>query len=124
MVSETITKIIVERAEGPHWDCRKPKEYTTFKDADKRIQEIMQTAPNSGGYDKTDVTICFDDGDTIKCRFDVKRNDSDGPIYDHVLRVYGYLLANPLGDKDIKPDEVAKEMQTFCKAYYILKEAN
>jgi ribosomal protein L5 len=77
-----ITKVTVERAEGKAIECYK-SEHDTLESADFRLREIARTAPEGGGYDKTDVIIYFDDGTRIESRHDVQRYSTDGTVYSH-----------------------------------------
>lgn len=61
--------------------------FTSIKDADRRLREISNTAPRSGGYDKTDVIVTLDDGSTFKGKFDVKhfsQPNADLSIAQHI----------------------------------------
>jgi hypothetical protein len=59
----------ITRAEG-RTDLCFTSEHTTWADAEERIGNICRTAPKEGGYDKTDFTIWFADGECYKGRYD------------------------------------------------------
>lgn len=89
----TITKVIVEQAEGLTEDMV-PRTYegpTCVRDAEKHLRKIAVTAPKSGGYYKTDVTITLVDGTDYQFRFDIKRlglEDNDLSIVAHAIRCW------------------------------------
>jgi hypothetical protein len=94
-----IIKIVVDRAEGPSALCFKT-EHATIAEANKRLRDISMTAPRSGGYDKTDVTVFFDGTDINgddgwNFRFDVKyitQPDNDTDIIKHVQDWINFLM--------------------------------
>lgn len=71
----TITRIEVERAEGPL-----TSDFTRHifdgqdaeQNANAYLREIARTAPRDGGYDKADVVVTLVSGDTVQTRHDVK----------------------------------------------------
>lgn len=65
-------KITVHRAEGPTKLLTGPVTVSTWEEADREIRKIAETAPEKG-YDKTDVTVEFEGGETAGIRYDVKR---------------------------------------------------
>ena len=56
--------------------CGKKAPVSTWKDADAIFSQIAQTAPTSGGYDKCDFTVTFEDGETYSGRMDIKGGDN------------------------------------------------
>uniref|UniRef100_A0A6M3LXR4 Uncharacterized protein n=1 Tax=viral metagenome TaxID=1070528 RepID=A0A6M3LXR4_9ZZZZ len=86
-----ITKIIVTRAEGLIEECITTV-HTTIEEADMRLMQISLTAPKNGGYDKTDVCIMFDNGDTWKSRHDIKFGNIDEDIANHWRSNFNYIL--------------------------------
>ena len=91
---------MVKRAEGPTELCG-TWEFKTLVAADKQLWEISRTAPDSGGYDKTDVTVFFSDGQTIKMRHDIKRHDIDGTVAEHIITFSKWVIKN---DEKVKND--------------------
>lgn len=68
---------------------------------------VARRKGSAGGYEKTKVTVAFDDGDTYECRLDLAEHDTHG--FAHHVRSYlafaetergrEYLRVNPaLGD--------------------------
>jgi hypothetical protein len=68
--------ITIDRAEGPTALCG-TKTVTTWDDAQHIIFVNAQTAPETGGYDKHDVTIEWENGSTFKFRLDVQGPNSE-----------------------------------------------
>lgn len=73
-----LKSITMDRAEGPVAECGK---YTcaSFAEAHAKIKMWARSAPDRGGYDKTDVTIVFDgiepgEDTSLGFRFDMKRD--------------------------------------------------
>jgi len=76
-MSETTTKIrlksiLIHRAEGNHNECVTVN-VASFADAESVIRGMARTAPESGGYHKTDVTVEFESGAAFRHRFDMTR---------------------------------------------------
>lgn len=89
-------EILVARAEGPHDMCFSAICYS-FKAANALLSYNAETASESGGYDKHDVTITFEDGETYEARIDVYHPTKEKfeRIEDHVrdhCTFYGGLL--------------------------------
>jgi hypothetical protein len=90
-----ITKIEIERAEGPSVGCRVPVdkryELKTWAEANnvlKRISADMRDDPISkkypGTYDKTDFKVTFEDGETYEGRADVTAGGEDTDLAAHI----------------------------------------
>lgn len=87
-----IIKVIIDRAEGPHellgsWTFEGA---TAEAQANAKLEEISLTAPDCGGYDKTDVAIFLDTGDVIGSRHDIKYKNIDGTIREHAEESLSY----------------------------------
>lgn len=65
--------VILERAEGPREECGQPVVFKTFEEASNTLGFMARTAPKSGGYDKTDFIVVWNDGETYEGRVDLKR---------------------------------------------------
>lgn len=66
-------KITIDRAEGPSNLCG-PKTFegpNVWAQAQRCIDEICETAPKTGGYDKTDFKVIFADGEEYTGRIDL-----------------------------------------------------
>jgi hypothetical protein len=66
-----VAKIVVTRAEGRHEECGIPHECKTFAEANTVLRKMARTAPDGGGYDKTDFVVTYEDGETYEGRFDL-----------------------------------------------------
>lgn len=115
MPKKEVCKIEIHRAEGLTEECapvtleigRAPtgrfSGYGTQGDslslwvtAQLILGEMGQTAPTAeeGGYDKTDFTITWEDGETYKGRFDLIRggiNDGGDTLWEQVAHFLGSL---------------------------------
>lgn len=70
-------RIEIERAEGLDSECYK-SDHPTWEEAEERIRAICRTAPKNGGYDKTDFSVIFADGETYRGRYDATHPTADG----------------------------------------------
>lgn len=89
-----IKEIQIIRGEGPAYLCGKKnaKVVTTMAEASKVFAEIALTAPSTGGYDKCDFRITFEDGEVYEGRADIKRANVTGyDLTDHVVSFLKYL---------------------------------
>ena len=95
-----MTEVRIRRGEGPNTS---DFSWHTFKganaeeDGNAYLRYIAQTAPQGGGYDKTDVEITFENGREWEARFDVKYTgepDNDTDLRQHV-RDFLYFHLNP-----------------------------
>ena len=69
-----VKKITLERAEGPS-PLDSPRTAPSFEEADRILREWAHTAPEGGGYNKIDFEIEWQDGETYKGTYDLKRQD-------------------------------------------------
>lgn len=69
-------EIVLKRAEGNIEECITVK-VESFEASDIILNYMARTAPISGGYDKTDFLVTFNDGETYKGRFDLKESHKD-----------------------------------------------
>jgi hypothetical protein len=74
--------ILLNRAEGPSRECGE-KTFTgpdCWQQAHRQLRNWSYSAPKGGGYDKTDFTVTFADGNEYEGRFDLSRDwDQDAP---------------------------------------------
>lgn len=70
--------ITITRHEGPSDLCNQPVTVASFVEASAILQQIAQTAPDSGGYDKTGFSIIFPGGEVYEGRADIKREHEIG----------------------------------------------
>lgn len=99
-----ITKIDLNRAEGPHYDTGR-KSAATFDAAQHIIDTWARTAPESGGYDKVDFKLFFSDGENYDGRLDIKhlRVADDNDLAKHVknhLEIYSGQWQPPYMDDE------------------------
>ncbi|MBW5471551.1 hypothetical protein GPJ61_27575 [Brevibacillus formosus] len=92
-------QITFARVEGRHEDLFK-KEFDRWLDAEIEINQAALTAPDTGGYDKCDFTIEWQDGNTYKGRFDLQREHSmaQSPLKDHVMGFLRFLAGEDRPD--------------------------
>ena len=101
-----IKSIEITRAEGSSVydpNLGKTQKFNNVKDADKRLLEISRTAPATGGYDKTDVKVTFEDGTTYEGRWDIKhfsQMNADLTIKDHIKQNFNFFAGNTLRGKE------------------------
>lgn len=82
-----LTKIMVNRAEGKHWECIK-RDFTSLAEAEAFLRKAAETAPVHGGYDKCDFTLTFSDGQQYDGRIDLTNEHTAGySISKHVRDV-------------------------------------
>lgn len=91
-----VRKIEITRAEGPTGSLERAT-VRTFEDADQKLLEASLTAPETGGYDKTDFAITFDDGNTYQGTYDLKHFRVDYPnlrkhVVGHLEMIAGYTV--------------------------------
>jgi len=83
-----IKSITITRAEGPNRLCGKPHVFDSYAAASTWLLSQSNTFPASGGYDKHDFTVIFEDGETYSGRLDCKAYscpDNDLDVYKHML---------------------------------------
>lgn len=92
-MKKNIIKVIVEQAEGLTVDL-KPFTFegpNCVDEAERKLRQIAVTAPEGGGYYKTDVTLTLKDGTDYQFRFDIMRlgsDDNDVEILPHALNMF------------------------------------
>ena len=70
----TVKSITFTYSEGySHPSIELPYTVTTWQAADEYLRVKALTAPDTGGYDKTDFKVVMSDGDTYGGRFDLQR---------------------------------------------------
>jgi hypothetical protein len=75
-----IKTISIERAEGTDEDCRAGRGvHTSWANAEAHIKRMARTAPEGGGYDKTDIKVEWVDGESYAWRFDMTREHATDP---------------------------------------------
>lgn len=100
-----ITKITIDRAEGPIDWCIKT-EHTTWADAEKRINDIRFTVDHDG-YDKCDFKIEFEDGTVYDGRYDAEgMRKGGGGLAQHVRQHLEFISGEGrpyhMNDRDYK----------------------
>jgi hypothetical protein len=88
--------ITITRAEGLIEECDKPETATTWEEANAILRRWSDTAPKTGGYDKCDFVIVFDDGQDYKGRYDLQHWECGRPdLAAHVRAFVNYLAGTP-----------------------------
>ena len=64
-----VRSVEIHRAEGPSHLCI-TRTAGSFAEANRILRENAETAPKGGAYDKHDVTVTFEDGETYEARMD------------------------------------------------------
>lgn len=98
-------KIYIKRAEGPSNLCGKTYEFNSFSKATSHIRSYGNTYPEVG-YDKHDVKIVFDGGETWKARLDCKHPSCEGAdldVYEHCINNIKFYLGQ------YKPSHMTKQ---------------
>lgn len=70
-----LKSIVIHRAEGRTEECVE-RRVSSFEEGDALIRQMALTAPEGGGYDKTDIVVEFEDGKKFGFRFDMDRSHS------------------------------------------------
>lgn len=88
--------ITITRAEGFVDECDKPETATSWLAANAILRRWSETAPKTGGYDKCDFVIVFEDGEEYKGRYDLQHWTVETPdIAKHVRSTISYLSGKP-----------------------------
>jgi hypothetical protein len=124
-----IKSIKIYRAEGNSTEdsnLGKWQTYNNVNDANNRLRQISSTAPKTGGYDKTDVIVTFDNGFVYKGRWDVKhysQQHADLDIQKHIKDTFDFKAGNTERGKEwIEKGYTTKEGQKEAQKY--LEELN
>ncbi len=71
--------VTITRHEGPNsGNDFTPHGFNNLPDGNKHLMTMAETAPDSGGYDKVNFLVTFDDANTYEGQFDLKREHMDG----------------------------------------------
>lgn len=94
----SIQKVIIQRAEGLIGHPTMRRETFTGDlsegEGNRWLRWIAETAPATGGYDKTDVWVTLSNGQEYQFRFDVQHTslpDNDTDIRQHVKQWFTYI---------------------------------
>lgn len=84
-----VTSVWLRRAEGPINELTEWLEFGTFEDANRQLRVWASTAPDSGGYDKCDFKIVYnnnEEDDAYEGRFDLERKHWGQPdlLQEHI----------------------------------------
>lgn len=77
-----------------HWSESREFDEDThydFMDFERKALEVAKTNPR-GGYDKTKVTVLFDNEDRYECRLDLGCDGNDAGFASHCLNMLAYYL--------------------------------
>jgi hypothetical protein len=110
-------KITIERAEGPCELCT--AQTFTGRDiwwqAECWLRGMGDTYPKTGGYDKHDLRVEFEDGEVFEGRLDCKHpecDDNDLNPAEHVRRFWRFYAGEYRPDH-LTPEEYAKHIKPF-----------
>lgn len=67
--------VLVHWSESPEF---RDGESLPFRDFERRAAKAAADKGRGGGYDKTKITVTFDNGDTYECRLDLAEDDDTG----------------------------------------------
>jgi hypothetical protein len=88
--------IAITRAEGLISECDKPETATTWPAANAILRRWSETAPKTGGYDKCDFDVVFEDGQIYSGRYDLQHWSIEAPdLAKHVRSFISYLSGEP-----------------------------
>ena len=92
-----VKEITIIRAEGLSSECGKKHTAKSYAEAEAILTRMAHSAPKSGGYDKTDFTVTFEDGETYDGRYDLKytRDESLAEHMKSFLMWYAGETKNP-----------------------------
>ena len=123
-----VKEIVITRAEGLISECGKKFIAKSYSDAEAILSQMSKTAPQSGGYDKTDFIVTFADGETYQGCYDLRytREESLGEHMRNFIEWYAGLTQNPHCGKiqydafmaRQSPEEV-QEAKLFLATYQI-----
>jgi hypothetical protein len=83
-----VASITITRAEGLSKLCGKPQVYLSWEDARIGMLRMNSTYPKAGqGYDKHDLRVVFENGETYSGRMDVKQIDVENNDQDPLIHV-------------------------------------
>lgn len=86
------TTVTVNWSESPDFRDGEVVEFAAFE---RRARTAAYKRGSGGGYDKTNVTVAFDNGDTVGIRLDLAENDTHG--VEHHVRGYLRFLETERG---------------------------
>ena len=123
----TAIKIQITRAEGPTRLCGKTYTFegeSCWEDARHHLYGQSSTFPKSGGYDKHDFVVTFDDGETWEGRLDCKHCTCDDPDLDvkgHI-RSYAEFYAGRRRPAYMKPEVYLRVVEENAEAKKFMVE--
>lgn len=93
-----ITSIKIRRAEGRGPDVGKWRTFKNTQDADAFLRKQARSMQHNIGYDKHDVLVKWDSGNSWKGRWDVKKDGTDTSIKKHIKSELDYILRKRKND--------------------------
>ncbi len=97
MLIKKLKEISITRVEGPCELCEVEKKFETWEAADKWLMSQQQTFPKTGGYDKHDFKVTWEDGKTYTGRLDCQNaecKDPDLSVYAHIKDLAEFYTGN------------------------------
>lgn len=115
--------IKIKRVEGSLISIREGNvTLADWANADREISRMARTAPNSGGYDKTEIAIEWENGEKLAFRLDMKRDTvSLRPEVWQLLRFYAGVQCPLRWTIDHYKRFLADNAQAYTEACRILE---
>lgn len=112
-----MVKITLERAEGPADLTGKPVTFNSWKEANWWLQKQAVFCTESE-YDKTDFVVTYEDGDTYKGTYELKKEDMfrSKMLEQHMKN---FLEAVATGKWDRYQPGISEEAKEFLERYEI-----
>jgi len=84
-----VMEITIVRLEGPSYLCDIENKTYSFKEANELLKEMSKKAPRTVGYDKTNFSIVFADGEKYEGRIDlmhytIEKNSREQNVEQHI----------------------------------------
>jgi hypothetical protein len=103
-----VKTITITRAEGLASECDKPETATSWAHANAILFKWSRTAPRTGGYDKCDFKIVFDDGREYEGRYDLQHFSVEHPNLSRHVKSFVSFLAGELPSWVVTKEDEAR----------------
>lgn len=110
-----VTKIWLNRAEGPSELCR-DWTFASWHHVDFQLGLNARTAPKGGAYDKHDFKVTWADGTTYSGRFDLEGDDPQPSLSGHIRKYLSWIVNDPRAMQIFSPKD-QEEAAGFLKIY-------
>lgn len=112
-----VKSIWIQRGEGPIAETRKPQTVGSFAEADRILMGWSWTAPATGGYDKCDFKVTWEDGETYEGRYDLKHNKIEYPSLSRHITEFVRFHAGEWHPAHMTGEQYQKLMGQYDKEY-------